>query len=280
MRELRLLENARATLGAQLTQIGQQLARHGDYSPEQFYRTLTYEDRTPAYQAHISALQAKTNWTCAELQELIVAEFTCNYNFVCGYECDYRNMTAPKPRAVLTAHEARDCVMVAYFVEKNYCKCLELIAAHPAAAEYQITSILKVKALFWCRRFAECYREITQTQLATPNLTLNELVFFHLQRALSAQALGRLRDAQQDCLAAEKLVQGAPPPRPKHYPAIFWLRAQLCQARGNNPKAAAALRALRAANRQPHWRFGDYPLTVRGEGYVEEFVKQLQGARE
>ena len=275
------LELARDNVNAQLAQIKEISLKYLP-SPEQNYGMLSHNFVDSAFETHIATLRAKEQRTARELTHLIISEFNCNYNFVCGDRLQYRWYRSAATRAEERMGELHDDVLDAYFSHRNYEKVINLFATPPRLYPNEMGAMINIKSLLWMGRYKECAQKLELVYRRKDPLPPMLQNFYFLQRALCAMHVGQFSEALWLCtMAWDFTVDLAPPGRDapsewgRQRPAIAWLRAQINYQLGNYTAALTGLKELRTELKtfsREMWPI----LSARGEVYLMEYKALIE----
>ena len=211
-----------------------------------FANVLTYATRAEGHSDYIRWARTLTQASFFELESLIVSEFRCQYDFVSGPEFAFKhliNHVAPPAPGLLALEKS---IGELYFNNYDYKGCIQVIEQHPSCQSRKFFNQIYAKSLFGAWRFSDSIeaigRHLAKHGVADPKLE----VFYLLQRALSARAIGNYNAAVQHCQAAERCVRRTPSDSAvqRQHEAILWIRTQIYRALGLKEKAVADLQQL------------------------------------
>ena len=275
--EILTLEASQKNLNSLLGQIRTQILSRMCLSESRFYATLSYEGRGLDYRNHFNSLLQGPNPTAQELEQLIIGELNCSYNFTCwGPGHDFGDRYPPRSSKSDLLHIYHYEIINFYIVEKDYQKCLEAILQDPDLLTYGYVPQLYLKCLLWCGYIKECRQKITREHPPEKINKVEMRIFYFLQRALCAWHLGALAPALQDCDAAWASAYNCKQIIPQaQRPAILWLRAQVNRALGANRAAVNDLRQLITENYTTPKKY-IRPLRLTGINRLQRYIRHIE----
>ena len=272
-----ILEICYKNLRTQLGQISP--IRPRSTTADCFYGTLSYETWSVEYGNHLAPLTALEKLTAPELEQLIVSQIRCRYNFTCPDGDDFGDCYPSQTRVTELTKICYEKIINAYIFDCDYHQCLGLFVQNPALTTYKHGAQFYVKCLLWCGYINECCQVITQHH--TPKkINKPELrIFYLLQRALCYWHLGKLTQALDDCDFAWETMQATLTPVVRtQRPAIYWLRAQINHALGRNNNAIRDLKELMAENSLVPTQT-IRPVKDKGLPYLQQYIRLIDRKR-
>ena len=273
MSRYQILESCNENLRRQVVRLARAAAPP---AAARFYGTLSYEGRGADHRNYLATLTGRKTLTGAELEQLIVSQLRCKYNFTCeGVGNDFGDRYPPQTRATEFIKIRYSILINAYIVNGDYHQCLDLFVQNPALTTYEHGAQFYVKCLLWCGYINECCQVITQHH--TPKkINKPELrIFYLLQRALCYWHLGKLTQALDDCDFAWETMQATLTPVVRtQSPAIYWLRAQINHALGRNNNAIRDLKKLMAENSLVPAKM-IRPVGDNGLPYLQQYIRLI-----